>query len=87
MKHSTFVESGEKSEYVTIQTGLKIMLHGDEGQIDDSSFASGIQFLIKEGIISVYLSSTFVLSRFKLEINGYGICLAIRNLQIINQNY
>ena len=28
MKHSTFVESGEKSEGVTIQTGLEIMLHG-----------------------------------------------------------
>jgi len=28
MKHSTFVESGEKSEGVTILTGLKIMLHG-----------------------------------------------------------
>ena len=28
MKHSTFVESGEKSEDVTIQTGLEIMLHG-----------------------------------------------------------
>jgi len=29
----------------------------------------------------------FVLCRFKLEINGYVVCLAIRNLQVANQNY
>ncbi len=47
-------DSGEQSESTAIPDWVRNnAAWWAEGQIDDDSFAMGIQFLIKEGIISV----------------------------------